>query len=73
MLKASAPQKSTRKGSCSFAVVLDSRTPRHLLLDGNHNGLREWRSRGGIGFVVDSRSEVGQICWTLIGQARREV
>lgn len=33
MLKASAPQNNTRKGSWRFAAVLDSRIPSHLLFD----------------------------------------
>ena len=42
MLKASAPQNSTRRGSWCFAAVLDSRVPSHLLFDWASNGLI-WR------------------------------
>lgn len=49
MLKASAPQNNTRKGSWCFVAVLDSRTPSHLLFDGNSNGLIGRYSMGDIG------------------------
>lgn len=49
MLKASAPQKSTRRGSCCFVVVLDHRTPIHILLDANTDGLTRQGRRSGIG------------------------
>ena len=42
MLKASAPQNSTRRGSWCFAAVLDSRIPSHLLFEGNSDGFK-WR------------------------------
>lgn len=58
MLKASAPQKSTRRGSWCLAVVLDSRIPSHLLLEGNSKGFRRWHNWGGIEVVGDGRSEV---------------
>lgn len=71
MLKASAPQNSTRKGSWCFAVVLDSRIPGQLFPGGNNNDLIGRHSMGDIGCVVDRRSEVEQICCTVIGQFRR--
>jgi hypothetical protein len=71
MLKASAPQNSTRRGSCCFAAVLDSLTPSHLLFDLTSKGLRWRHIMGDIGCVVDRRSEVEQICCTLIGQFRK--
>jgi hypothetical protein len=70
MLKASAPQNSTRRGSWCFVAVLDSRTPSHLSFDDNSDGLR-WRHKmGDIGCIVDRRSDIEQICCTLIGQFR---
>lgn len=70
MLKASAPQNSTRRGSWCFVAVLDSRTPSHFLFDLTSKG-RRWRHiMGDIGCVVDRRREVEQICCTLIGQFR---
>jgi hypothetical protein len=68
MLKASAPQNSTRNGSWCFVEVLDNRSPSHFLLDGNSHGRRGLQSRGGIGPVVVCRSEVESACWTLIGR-----
>ena len=52
MLKASAPQNSTRKGSCCFDAVLDSRRPSHLLFDGDINGLIGRHSMGDIGVLL---------------------
>jgi hypothetical protein len=69
MLKASAPQNSTRRGSWCFVEVLDNRNPSHLLLDGKRHGRRGLQSLGGIGPVVVCRSEVESVCSTLIGQS----
>jgi hypothetical protein len=44
MLKASAPQNSTRRGSWCFVEVLDNLNPSHLLLDGVSHGLKEWQN-----------------------------
>lgn len=71
MLKASAPQNSTRRGSCCFVAVLDNRTPSHLLFELTSKGLRWRHIMGDIGYGVDRRSEVEQICCTLIGQLRK--
>jgi hypothetical protein len=48
MLKASAPQNSTRRGSCCFDTVLDSRTPSHVLFDLASKGLRRRHIMGDI-------------------------
>jgi len=55
MLKASAPQKSMRRGSWSLdvaACVLDHRSIVHFGICGsNATGLKCWMRRGGIGFL----------------------
>lgn len=71
-LKASAPQKSIRRGSCCFVAVLEHRMPSHLLLDAINVGLKRCGRRSGIlwALVMVRRSEVEWICTTLIGQMR---
>ena len=69
MLNSSAPQNSTRKGSCCLDVPLDHRMPAHCVLYDSTNVGRRLRLNRGIeeDVVVEKRSEVHWKRWTLIG------